>query len=127
MLKTASLPRRILIVGGLIVLLLLIFAFSKRIAEFTRLSNQLERERARITELVATQAYLQDEITFATSEAAVEQWAREDGRLAQPGDFAVVPLPQAGTTPQVLEAAQPTQQALSNWQAWMEWFFYDGP
>jgi cell division protein FtsB len=127
MFKLNGLPKRVLSISGLIILLLIIIGFSRRVAEFTRLSSQLDRESGRITELVSTQAYLQDQIVFATSEAAVEQWAREDGRLAQPGDFAVIPLPQEGTLPQVAEAAEATQRQISNWQTWIEWFFYDGP
>ena len=125
--RFAFIPRRILTLIGLAILFLVIVGFSRRITEFTRLSNQLDLESARITELVATQSYLQGQIAYATSEAAVEEWAREDNRLAQPGDFVVIPLQQEGSQPLAAQQAQPTQQALSNWQTWMQWFFYDGP
>jgi len=127
MFKLDGLPKRVLSIGGLVVLLLIIIAFSRRVAEFTGLSSQLERESGRITQLVSTQAYLQDQIVFATSEAAVEQWAREDSRLAQPGDFAVVPLPLDEAPAQVEAAEELAQSQKSNWQTWIHWFFYDGP
>jgi cell division protein FtsB len=125
--RFAFIPRRILTLIGLATLFLIIIGFSRRISEFARLSNQLDLESARITELVATQSHLQGQIAYATSEAAVEEWAREDNRLAQPGDFVVIPLQQEGAQPLVVQQAQSTQQVLSNWQTWMQWFFYDGP
>jgi cell division protein FtsB len=127
MLRESSWFKRVAQVVGLLVVLVLVFGFSQRMAEYTRLSNQQEREGARITELVATQSYLQDEIAYATSEAAVEEWARQDARLAQPGDFAVIPLAPPGATPQAPAAAEPTQEALSNWEVWFQWLFYAGP
>ena len=127
MFKADSLPRRILSVSGLILLLLIVVGFSRRVAEYTRLTSQLDRESGRTTELASTRAYLEDEIIYATSEAAVEQWAREDGRLAQSGDFAIIPLAQEGVVPQGVQAPEAAQEPLSNWQAWIEWFFYDGP
>ncbi|MDA1330362.1 MAG: hypothetical protein O3B43_04775 [Chloroflexi bacterium] len=125
--KESGWVRRAFQVGGLLVLLWLVFSFSRRMAEFTRLSGQLEREGARITELVASQSNLLDQIAFATSEAAVEQWAREDARMAQPGDYAVIPLAPPGTTPQASTALQVTQEPLTNWNAWLQWLFYAGP
>ena len=123
MLKEGSWTKRALQVFGLVVLLALVFGFSQRMAEYTRLSNQEEREGARIRELVATEAYLEGRIIYATSEAAVEEWAREDARLSQPEDFVVIPLAPPGTTPQAPVAAQPTLEALSNWDAWTQWLF----
>jgi septal ring factor EnvC (AmiA/AmiB activator) len=105
------------------VLLLVLFAFTQRIAEYLRLNSQLERERARLTELVATQAYLEGEIAYATSEAAVEEWARQDARWAKEGDFPVIPLAPAGVTTQPEGAAQATPTPSGNWNSWMSWLF----
>lgn len=122
-----TLLRRAALVAGVALLLFLVLGFSNRMAEYTRLTAQLELDSARMTELSATRAYLQDEITYATSEAAVEEWAREEARLAQSGDFPVIPLPPPGTTPQAPAAAIATAQPMSNWDTWLKWLFYDGP
>lgn len=119
--------KRTLLVAGILLLLLVLFAFSRRIAEFSRLSAQLERESGRITELVATQQYLEDEIAFATSQAAVEQWAREDARWAREGDFPIIPLPPPNTTPEAPAEEAIASSSSSNWDKWMNWFFYSGP
>lgn len=117
--------KRFPIVIGILILLLVLFAFTQRVAEFLRLNSQLDREQARLAELVATEAFLQDEIAYATSEAAVEQWARQDARWAKDGDFPVIPLAPAGTTPQPENAAQATPTPSSNWNTWMMWLFSD--
>jgi len=119
--------KRFPIVIGVFILSLVLFAFTQRIAEYLRLNSQLEREQARLTELVATQAFLEEEITYATSQAAVEEWARQQARWAQEGDFPVVPLPPEGSTPQPEGAVQATPTPSGNWNTWMTWLFYDTP
>lgn len=127
MLKSESISKRIMLVGGLALLLLLVFSFSKRIAEFTRLSAQEAVEGARITELVATQSFLAEQIAYATSEAAVEEWAREEARMAQEGDFPVVPLNPNEVAAQAETPSDELSADLSNFQVWLEWLFYRNP
>ena len=127
MLADNKLIRRAALVAGVALLLVLVLGFSNRMAEYTRLNAQLELDSVHMTELAVTRAYLQDEIAYATSEAAVEEWAREESRQAQSGDFPVIPLPPADVTPQSPAAAAPTAQAMSNWETWLHWLLYDGP
>ncbi|MGH2581896.1 MAG: FtsB family cell division protein [Anaerolineales bacterium] len=121
--RAKSIGQRFLIVIGLAVLLLILFGFSRRIAEFTRLNAQLEREAARLTQLAATQAYLEDQIAYATSEAAVEEWAREEARWAKDGDFPIIPLVPPGYEP--TQSSQPAGfvASASNWELWLSWLF----
>lgn len=119
--------KRFPIAIGILILLLVLFAFTQRIAEYVRLNSQLEREQARLTELVATQSVLEDEIAYATSEAAVEEWARQDARWAKDGDFPVIPLAPEGTTPQPKGGPQATPTPSSNWNTWMTWLFSGSP
>ncbi|HLD93858.1 MAG TPA: hypothetical protein VI703_06615 [Anaerolineales bacterium] len=125
--RLALFIKRFPIVIGVFILLLILFAFSQRIAEYLRLNSQLEREQARLTELAATQAYLEDEIAYATSQVAVEEWARQDARWAGEGDFPVIPLAPQGTTPQPEGSTQATPTPSSNWNTWMTWLFSDSP
>ncbi len=127
MTRLALFIKRFPVVIGIFVLLLVLFAFSQRIADYLRLNSQLEHEQARLTELAATQAYLEDEIAYATSEAAVEEWARQEARWAQEGDFPVIPLAPEDATPPPEGAAQATPTPSSNWNTWMNWLFYDAP
>ncbi len=125
--RVDTLFKRILLGGGIALLLLVLFGFSQRIAEYSRLNAQLERESGRITELAATEQYLHDEIGFATSQAAVEQWAREEARWAREGDFPIIPLPPPNYTPEAPSDEESASSSSSNWDLWMQWLFYAGP
>jgi cell division protein FtsB len=125
--KVGKFFRRFPAVIGVMALLLVLFAFTQRVAEYVRLSAQQGREEDRLSELAATQSYLEDQIAFATSQAAVEAWAREDARWAQDGDFVVIPLPPAGVTPQPAAQFQTTPIPSTNWDAWMSWLFASNP
>jgi cell division protein FtsB len=122
-----TMMKRLLFGGGILLLLIVLFGFSRRIAEFSRLNGQLEREAARITELAATQEYLQDRIAYANSEAAVEEWARQDARWARQGDFPVIPLVPPDYTPEPPSEEEAQTSATSNFDAWWDWFFFGGP
>lgn len=122
-----SLGKRVLIIGGLIILFLMVLDFNNRMTELTRLRNQLQTEEDRLAELRSTESVLQTQIAYATSEPAVEEWAREQGRYIQPGDFPIIPLPEPNYTPDAPLEDTPARQPLDNWQAWVEWFFYRDP
>lgn len=125
--KVIKFFRRFPLAAGIVVLLLVLFAFTQRTAEYLRLNSQLGREEAKLTELAATQSALEDQIAYATSQAAVEEWAREDARWAQGGDFVVIPLAPEGVTPQPAAQFQATPTPSGNWDAWMNWLFYTNP
>lgn len=125
--KLDTMMKRVLFGAGILLLLLVLFGFSQRIAEYSRLNAQLERESGRITELAATEQHLLDEIGLATSQAAVEQWAREEARWAREGDFPIIPLPPPDYTPEAPTDEEAASSSSSNWDLWMNWLFYDGP
>lgn len=125
--KVVKFFRRFPLAAGLVVLLLVLFAFTQRTAEYLRLTSQLEREEARLTELAATQSALADQIAYATSQAAVEEWARQEARWAREGDFVVIPMAPEGVTPQPATQFQPTATPATNWEAWMNWLFSTNP
>jgi hypothetical protein len=107
---------------GLVVLTLLVMDFNSRMAELRRLSDQRESVAAQVTELVKTQLSLETQIAYATSEAAVFEWAYQEGRLARPGDNPIVPLSPPGSTPQVTPAPEVVMTVESNWRIWLSLF-----
>jgi cell division protein FtsB len=125
--KILKFIKRFPIVAGVMVLLLVLFAFTQQVAAFLRLDAQLQREREQNGELSATQSALLNQIAYATSQAAVEEWAREDARWAQDGDFVVLPVPPAGVTPQPAASFQATPTPSTNWDKWMNWLFFNNP
>jgi cell division protein FtsB len=105
---------------GIAILVLLIMDFNSRLEEMTRLNRQAETVRVRATEIMATQYNLQTAVAYANSSFSVEEWAREQAGMIQPGDVPIKPMPVPGATPPAQDVSPvivPTQ--VSNWQIWL--------
>ena len=111
-----------LLVIGLIVLTLLIMDFNNRMAELSRLSDKREDVAVDATSLVQTQLQLETQIAYATSGAAVEEWAYEEGHMVREGENLVIPLEYPGYTPKVTIIPTATPVPKSNWQIWVSLF-----
>ena len=111
-----------LIVIGLVVLTLLVMDFNNRMAEQRRLSDKREDVAVEATELRSTQVFLETQIAYATSIAAVEEWAYEEGHMVREGENLVIPLEYPGFTPQVTVIPTATPEPESNIQIWFSLF-----
>jgi uncharacterized protein YpmS len=106
---------------GLMVLLVL--GFNNRITRLRELEDESEEVSAVVTQLQATHSALETQVAYATSDAAVEDWAYEEAHMMREGDHPIVPLaPQEGT-PAPAIITLPTPQAIENWQMWKILFF----
>ena len=117
---------RQVLVGGLIVILILLMAeFNNRMTELNHLTEQRERAAFQITSLVQTQTSLGTQIAYATSAAAVEEWAYEEGKLVRPGDNPIVPLAEGETGQPTPVPVVPIQSGdvVQNWEVWVALFF----
>lgn len=112
-----------IIIVGVIFLTYLIMDFNNRMVNLRNLSEQKDRVAAQVTSLVQTRTSLETQIAYATSEAAVIEWAYEDGQMVRPGDNPVIPLAPAQSTPAPTPRPIITQSAMENWQVWMLLFF----
>ena len=119
--------RYLIAIVGLALLVLLVMDFNNRINEMSRLANQRETVVVEVTQLVQTQFYLETQVAFSTSEAAVRQQAYEEGRLIAPGDVLVVPLQPPDSTPVPTTIPIVTPVTYSNWEYWLALFFEDRP
>ncbi len=115
--------RRILWAGVLIILILLMMDFNNRLGEMLRLNEQRGVSSAKLTQLVETQQFLENQIAYATSDVAVQEWARQEGRMVQPGDIPIVPIAPPGSVQATESAPVPTVEPVSNWQVWEALFF----
>ncbi len=115
--------RRILWVGALIILVLLMMDFNNRMSDLLRLNSQHDQISTEVANLVSTQKSLEEKIAYATSDVAVQEWARQEAHMAQPGDIPIVPVAPPGNTPQPAVIAVPTPVPVSNWQVWQALFF----
>jgi hypothetical protein len=119
--------RNILFVVGMFLVVILLMDFSRRIEKMDRLDTQLKTVAAEATSVMETQVGLITQIAFATSDAAVEQWAYEDGKWVKPGEHLVeiVGGGEAPTPSAVAPAAQPG--GTPRWRIWWELFFGSQP
>jgi cell division protein FtsB len=113
-----------LIIVGMFVLAYLVMDFNNRMAALRRLSAQKEGVTQQLAGQVQTQAYLQTQIAYATSDASVEQWAYEEGNMVRSGDVPVVPLPATLGTPVPTPTRVVVVTPVANWQFWL-WLFVD--
>lgn len=115
--------RRILVIAGIIVLILMVVDFNRRIESLNTLNRQAVIRRAQATQAVQTQQALQTQVAFAASTEAVNDWARTEGHYIQDGDQPVVPVGQPGSEPVISEEPTPTPTQPPNWQVWWDLFF----
>ena len=108
-----------LILIGFAVLVLLVMDFNNRMAELRRLTAEKEIVSARVTSLVETQASLETQVAYATSEAAVYYWAYNFEHLGKEGDVVVVPIQVEGSLPQPTPTPVVTPEVIQNWQVWL--------
>jgi hypothetical protein len=111
-----------LLVIGLVTLSLLVMDFNNRMAGLRRLSDKREDVVIEATDLMQTQVYLETQIAYATSEAAVNEWAYEEGHLVREGENLVIPLEYPGFTPKVTVIPTATPEPESNLQIWFSLF-----
>ena len=114
--------KRILLVVGIVIVVLLMMDFNNRMAQLQRLTADRDQLTTRVVQLTQTIQVLNTKIAYATSDLAVEQWAREEGKMVKPGDVAIVPLSPANATAQPTPEAQPTPRQVTNWEIWYALF-----
>lgn len=119
--------RNILFVLSMFLVVVLLMDFSRRMDELDRLTTQLESVQAQATAVMETQVGLMTQVAYATSDAAVEEWAYEDGKWVRSGESLVeiVPAGNAAPTAEPTTVTQPGKQP--NWRIWWELFFGDQP
>ncbi|MBN2388298.1 MAG: hypothetical protein JXB85_14875 [Anaerolineales bacterium] len=117
--------KNVLVVVGLVLLVMLMMNFNRRMAEYDALDRQRATVRGEGTAIMQTQVALMTAVSYASSTEAVEEWAYVEGRWVRPGEEPVVPIPAENVTP--TPAPPPTQVVsdVPNWQIWWELFFSD--
>jgi len=115
--------RYLLIALGLIVLIVMIVDFNRRMAEFDSLSSQLDTVRSEGTAVMQTQVALVTKVAYASSTQAVEDWAYQDGRWVRDDEKPIGLLPASGATPTPSPLPAQASQEMPNWRIWWELFF----
>ena len=118
-------PRRVAIFVGILLLILMVMDFNARLEDLNRLKKQAAIVSVQATQAIQTQEALQTEVAYASSDQAVQDWARSEGHYVKPGDQPLVPIGQPGINP--IQSLEPTPipTPMSNWQVWWNLFFGD--
>jgi cell division protein FtsB len=117
--------RKITIYIALIVIFFLLMGLSTRFNELTKLSEQNNLMQTEVAALKITEYAIETQIAYATSEIAVEEYAREKGYMVKPGEVLVVPLSDNKITPTPVIIATMETETIPNWRIWYDLFFSD--
>ncbi len=115
-------PRQIVTIVVIVIAFFLMVDLNTRLSELFRLTGQLERMQTQVVNLQNTEQALRKQLNYATSDAAVEEWARGDSHMAQPGDMVIIPVAPTGVTPTPTPFITPTPQSYENWEVWKALF-----
>ena len=115
--------RRVFIAAGVLILMFMVMDFNTRLENLNRLNDQREVAREQATQAMQTELAMRTAVAYATSDQAVEDWARSEARYQKPGDQPVVPLGQPGSEPVISSTPTPIPTPKPNWLIWQELFF----
>jgi hypothetical protein len=118
--------RNILIVLGLFLAVVLLVDFNRRMEELDRLTERVNAVRAEATTVIQTQIALAEQVAYATSDIAVEEWAYEN-KMVRPGEHPVGVVAGASATPTPELTLVPQEVLQDTWRIWWELFFGDRP
>lgn len=100
--------------------------FRRRIEQGQSVTADQRELEAAITELETEQQALTAERAYVASDAFVEAWAHDQGKMVRDGERLVIPIPQG--EPIVEQPAQRgTSEPISNWHVWWSLFFDGEP
>jgi hypothetical protein len=106
------------VVVALVIAAFLIMDFNSRTANLNRLNQERLEVKSEHDSKAATKSALQARIAYATSQAAVYEWAYQN-HMVQKGDIPVVPVGDIQPTPVPTPRPASTQKVLSNTDRWL--------
>lgn len=115
--------RRVGLLIGIGILVLVIVDLNARIEGLNELNGEVEAVRAQATQAMQTQMALQTQVAYANSDAAVEDYARPEGHMIQEGDIPVAPVGDGKPTPVPPSTPTPSPTPMANWEIWWMLFF----
>jgi len=115
--------RRLITVLVIVVLVLLMMDFNNRMSNMIQLNQMETILRTKVAGLEATKMVVEDDIAYATSDRALEEWAREKDRLIEEGDHPIIIMPPSDYTPVPTATPKPETIVLTRLEIWKELIF----
>ena len=114
--------KKVIIPAVFVVFILLMMDLNSRLSDLHRLSIQRDQMQTDVYKLEETKASLMKKLAYATSEVAVDEWAREYNRFSKPGDQIIIPLQSGGITPTPVVVETPVARDVQKWEVWKALF-----
>jgi len=115
--------RRVGFLIGMGLLVLVVIDLNTRLEGLNNLETERNVFSGQATQAMQTQFALQTQVAYAQSDQAVEDYARGEGRMIQPGDIPAVPLGIQTSEPIITPTPSPVPTPQPNWQTWWDLFF----
>lgn len=115
--------RQVLIILVVAMAFYMVFDLSGRISAANQMVAERDEMATRVDSLKQTEAHLQTKVALATQPSFIEPYIRPEGKMLQPGDIPIIPIPGdsiQATQVSGLPAQSPTY---SNWEIWWDLFF----
>jgi cell division protein FtsB len=109
----------ILVIGGILIL----GDLNRRMADARRLDQDAQALETEVAILETESADLLTQVSEATSEIVVQEWAHEEGGMIQPGEVLVIPVAPSDAMPEVTPTPSPGLEQPSNWEVWWALLF----
>ncbi|WP_322805588.1 septum formation initiator family protein [Thermanaerothrix sp.] len=116
-------PRQFLILGILILLFLFLVDLNQRLVQLNRLSQKRDQIQVEVTALQQTIEALGTQKAYATSEAAVEAYARNQANMVKPGENPIILVPLRTAQTSIISTPTPITQPVPPWEVWWALFF----
>ncbi len=116
-------PQKLISIILVIAFFFMLLGLNDRLSEYFKLSRQRNEIATEVYGLQSTEIMLRTQIAYASSDHAVEDWARGEAHMALPGDVVIVPLTPSAADGQSSITPTPTSSSLENWQIWKNYLF----
>ena len=113
---------QVVAVVGFLLALLVVLDFNQRLAAAQRLRDAADVAGTEVAALESERALLQTQVAYATTDAAVIDWAHEQGKAVQAGEVLVVPVIPT-SLPTALPPAPEEPRRPAAWTLWWTLFF----
>ena len=115
--------RRLITVVVIVILVVLMMDFNNRMSNMIQLNQMETILQTKLAGLEATRLVVEDDIAYATSDRALEEWAREKDRLIAEGDHPIIIMPPSDYAPAPTATPKPETVILTRLDIWKELIF----
>jgi len=115
--------RQILIILAVALAFYIVFDLSGRISAANLMGAERDLMGTRVAGLQETEVFLKTQIAYATQPGFIEDYIRPEGKLVQPGDIPIIPLPGESIQPTDVGSLPTPEPTYANWEIWWALFF----